>query len=111
MTCPLTHFHAVLVGEDGMEFGAGTNARSREQAAAYFEEQYPESRVVQIESPEDTARREKAMHDHIAAGGDWDEEGRPIFHQPREDEDELECSECGWPIDRGSLCEDCAEEL
>ena len=48
---------------------------------------YPESRIVQIESREDTARRERDMHAHIAAGGDWDEDGRPIFHGPEEDDD------------------------
>jgi hypothetical protein len=51
------------------------------------------------------------MHDHIAAGGDWDDEGRPIFHYPQEDDDFWECEECGAKIDCGSLCDDCADEI
>lgn len=73
----MTHYHAVLVDETGCEFGAGTEAANREEAREYFREEYPESRVVQIESPQDTQEREAKMHQHIARGGDWDDEDRP----------------------------------
>ena len=73
-------YHAVMVDETGCEFGADVEASGRAEAYDKLAENYPESRCVQLESPADTARRESAMHRHIAAGGDWDDEGRPIFH-------------------------------
>jgi len=76
----MTHYHAVLTDECGGEFGAGCEAKSREEAMEYFRENYPESSVVQLESSQDTAKREKAIYDHISEGGDWDDEGRPIFY-------------------------------
>ncbi len=73
-------FHAVLLDETRCEFGADIEAENREEAYSQLAENYPESKVVQLESPTDTANREADMHRHIARGGDWDEEGRPIFH-------------------------------
>lgn len=105
----MINYHAVMIGEDGMEFGADVRVKSREDAYDKLREDYPESRVAQLESPEDSQRRESAMYDHIARGGDWDEEGRPIFHFPEED-DYPECSECGAEIKGGSLCDDCSED-
>lgn len=63
----MTHYHAVLTDETGCEFGAGVEAATREEAYEYFEENYPESRVVQLESPADTAERERAMYARIDA--------------------------------------------
>ncbi len=65
-------FHAVMIDETGCEFGAEVEAPDRETARAKLRENYPESRVDQLESPEDTRERERAMYDHIARGGDWD---------------------------------------
>lgn len=96
----MTHFHAVMIDETGCEFGASIEASSRSAAYDRLREDYPESRCVQLESPEDTRAREQAMYDHIDRGGDWDEEGRPIFgaaydydeedDYPDEEEDEDE---------------------
>lgn len=73
-------FHAVMIDETGCEFGADVEAETKDEAYEILQEMYPESRCDQLESPEDTRRREKAIYDHIANGGDWDDEGRPIFH-------------------------------
>jgi len=73
-------FHAVMIDETGCEFGVDIEATSRDQALDILREDYPESQCDQLESPEDTRELEGRMHAHIAAGGDWDDEGRPIFH-------------------------------
>ncbi len=86
----MTFYHAVLIDETGCEFGADTDAIDKATAWEWFRENYPESRVVQVESSEDTHAREKAVYDHIARGGDYDDEGRPIYHYPDYDDDEEE---------------------
>ena len=83
-------FHAVTVDETGCEFGADVEASDRETAYDLLRENYPESRVDQLESPEDTLRREMATYSHIARGGDWDEDGRPIYGPGYWDDDEDE---------------------
>lgn len=62
-----TNYHAVLTDETGCEFGADFAANSREEAMDHFRECYPESRVVQLESPQDAADRERAMYARICA--------------------------------------------
>ena len=90
----MPYYHAVFTDECGGEFGAGCEASTKGEALAILRENYPESRIVQIESPEDAMNREKAIYDHISRGGDWDDEGRPIygayyeFDDDYEDEDE-----------------------
>lgn len=59
----MINFHAVMVDETGCEFGAGIRAATRAEAYEMLEENYPESRCVQLESPEDTARRERATYE------------------------------------------------
>jgi hypothetical protein len=76
----MTKFHAVMLDETGQEFGVDLEAEDRDDAYDQLDEDYPESRCVQLESRADTAKREQAMHNHIAEGGDWDDDGRPIFH-------------------------------
>ena len=84
-------FHAVMIDETGCEFGAEVEAETREEAWDILRENYPESRCDQLESPEDTAERERRMHEHIERGGDWDEDGRPIYPAGYEyDEEEAE---------------------
>jgi hypothetical protein len=61
-------FHAVLTDECGSEFGADVTANTRMEAYAMLDEDYPESRVVQLESPDDTARREKAIYNEVMLG-------------------------------------------
>lgn len=66
------NFHAVLMDETGCEFGADIAAPSRDEAYDRLRENYPESRVVQLEAPEDTARREAAIYARISAEQDDD---------------------------------------
>lgn len=65
---PLVSFWAVFVDETGVgEFGAEIRAVSKDKAWEIAREEYPESRCVQLESPEDAAAREKRMYDRINA--------------------------------------------
>ena len=63
----LIHFHAVMIDETGCEFGAGVDAYSREEAHEKLQDDYPESRIDQLESPEDTARREAEIYARACA--------------------------------------------
>jgi hypothetical protein len=63
----MTNFHAVLLDECGGEFGADVTVSSRDNAYDQLAENYPESRVVQLESPADTAEREQAIRDKAEA--------------------------------------------
>lgn len=76
---PALSFHAVLLDETRSEFGVDISAPTKAEAIAQLQEDYPESRVVQIETRDEAEKREAKMYEHIARGGDWDEEGRPIF--------------------------------
>jgi hypothetical protein len=77
-------FHAVMIDETGCEFGADIEALDRGSALEGLRDRYPESKCDQLESPEDTQEREGAMMRHIHAGGNWDDDGRPIFHNEKE---------------------------
>lgn len=73
----MTYYHAVFTDECGGEFGAGTEANSHEEARAILEENYPESRIVQLESPADTREREDNLYESISDeldGDGWAEE-------------------------------------
>ena len=58
----MTKYHAVMQGEDGSEFGADVETNTRAEAYDELWENYPESSVVQLESPSDTRRRKDAMY-------------------------------------------------
>jgi len=73
-------FNAVMIDETGCEFGVGLEAGDREQAYDRLADDYPESRVDQLETLGEAKGRENRMLRHIEEGGDWDDEGRPIFH-------------------------------
>lgn len=66
----MTAYWAVLLDETGCEFGAGVTATDREAAYDYLRENYPESRVVQLESPQDRAARQQRL---------WDEAERAMY--------------------------------
>lgn len=55
------HFHAVMRDETGCEFGVDVWAFSRAEAEAEIEDQYPESRIEQLESPADRRAREQDL--------------------------------------------------
>lgn len=58
----MTLYHAVLIDETGCEFGAEVEAASRAHAYNALEDRYPESRIDQLESPDDRAAREHDMY-------------------------------------------------
>jgi hypothetical protein len=68
----MTHYHAVFLDETGCEFGAGIDAPDAQTAYAEIQEQYPECRIVQFESPEDRRKREQALWDEVN-GDYWDQ--------------------------------------
>lgn len=87
----MTHFHAVFIDETGQgEFGVGIEAKDRMSAILELQEQYPESRLVQLESPQDRADRlariwreaERSMYEE---DGEW----YPPDYDEDEEEDEL----------------------
>jgi hypothetical protein len=93
-------YHAVMIDETGCEFGVDVETADREHAYAALRNGYSESRCVQLESQEDTAKREAAIYDHINRGGDWDDDGRPIFHYGDDNGyDEMHDNDCD--------CDDC----
>lgn len=83
-------FHAVMLDETRCEFGVDFEAASRDEAYDWLEENYPESRCVQLETAEDSAEREQAIIDHVRRGGDWDDEGRPYYGPDYDYEDSYE---------------------
>ena len=58
----MTKFWAVMLDETGCEFGVGVEAKSRAKAYEILADCYSESRCVQLESPADTAKRERRMY-------------------------------------------------
>ena len=75
----MTKYHAVMLDETNCEFGADVEANSRTEAYELLHEDYPESTIIQVETPEQAQEREDKMYQHIMHGGDWDEDGRPIY--------------------------------
>lgn len=70
-------FHAVLLDETGCEFGVDVTAATHDEAYERIAESYPESRIEQLESSEDVARREAILYASVCAeyddGADYDE--------------------------------------
>ncbi len=60
----MTKYHAVMLDETGCEFGAEVEADSRDEAYDILGDDYPESRVVQLESPEESDARERRAYEH-----------------------------------------------
>lgn len=72
----MTYYHAVFADECGGEFGAGCEAMSWEEAYQILSENYPESRIVQLEDPDQARQREQDTYDRVAAelDDDWEED-------------------------------------
>jgi hypothetical protein len=71
----MTQYHAVLLDETGCEFGHTFEASSREEAWDEINDMFPESRCVQLESPEDTKKREDRILGYFDRRGHTFEEG------------------------------------
>lgn len=67
----MTKFHAVMTDECGGEFGVTIQAADRNAAYDQLREDYPESSVAQLESPQDTRDREAAIYARVS-GDDYD---------------------------------------
>lgn len=67
----MAYYHAVFLNMGGMEFGAGIEARSKDEAYDMLQADYPESQIIQLESYEDMDERENRLY---ADALDWDEE-------------------------------------
>ena len=63
----MTHYSAVMLGEDGMEFHAEVEADSYGEASEKLAENYPESRVIQLETPQDIEERQQRLYAAIHA--------------------------------------------
>ena len=61
----MTRFWGVFLDETRCEFGAPIEAETKEEAWRIAAEDYPESKCVQLESPQDTIDREKLMYERI----------------------------------------------
>ena len=59
----MIRFHAVMLDETRCEFGVSVEAKTRADAYEQLEENYPESKCVQLESPEDTRERERRLYE------------------------------------------------
>lgn len=88
----MTHFHAVMLDETGCEFGAGVEAPDRETAYDKLRDDYPESSIVQLESPDDTRRREADLY------------ARALQDELEEDEGEEWCELCDAPLMADGFC-------
>jgi len=86
----MTKFHAVLIDETGCEFGVTVEAENKEEAYKELAECYAESRVDQLESPEDTRERVARILRDAQHGLDYDDEGVPIYSNWYPDDDEGE---------------------
>ena len=94
-------FHAVLLDETGCEFGADVHCDDRESAYVWLRELYPESRVVQLESPQDTAEREARIYARIAREIDGDDD----YY---DEEEYIEfCHYCDGELDDEGYCDEC----
>jgi len=58
-------YWAVFLDETGCEFGAPIEAGSKSEAWDIAAEDYPESRCIQLESPQEAAAREARMYADI----------------------------------------------
>jgi hypothetical protein len=61
-----------MIDECGEEFGVTFDAATRDEAEDWLRESYPESRLDQLEDPQDTAARERRMYASIQAEEDGD---------------------------------------
>lgn len=93
----MINFWAVMTDETGCEFGAGVQAPDRATARDMLRDMYPESRIAQLESPEDTRRREAEIYERVR---------REMDGPDYLDEDEY-CEECGETLGSHWDCPNC----
>lgn len=67
----MRQYHAVMIDETGCEFGADVEANSHAEAYDLLEEDYPESRVDQLEDDDDRRSREDRIYDRVSEEERW----------------------------------------
>lgn len=78
----MTRYHAVIIDECGQEAGVDVEAKNHREAYKAVHDAYPENRgIVQLESPADTAKRQRRIYERVERelNGDfreWDYEQR-----------------------------------
>jgi len=72
-------YHAIMMGEDGIEFGADVEANSYDEAETLLRDGYPESRIIYLESYQTAVERERRIYNDVRAGRDYDEDGNPFY--------------------------------
>ena len=68
-----TNYHAVMMGEDGMEFGEDVKANSYDEAETLLRDDYPESQILYLESSQDAVKRELRIYNDAMAEQDYDD--------------------------------------
>lgn len=63
----MPRYHAVMIDETGCEFPATVSARDRSAAYAKLRENYPESRVDQLETHAQARAREARIYREVEA--------------------------------------------
>jgi len=58
-------FHAVMLDETGCEFGVSIYSASHADAAEQLAEDYPESRIVQLETTGQSRQREADLYHRL----------------------------------------------
>lgn len=69
----MKQFHAVMVDETGCEFGVSLKANDHHEATEKLREDYPESRIDQLEDDAQRNEREARMYERLR-GEHWDPE-------------------------------------
>lgn len=62
----MTRYWGVFVDETRCEFGAPIEAENKAEAWRIAKEDYPESKCVQLESPEESAAREAETYRRVS---------------------------------------------
>lgn len=70
----MTKYHAVLRDETGCDFTASVEAKTRQAAFDYLHENYPESRVIDVETAAQINRREARTYRWHQRAYDRDEQ-------------------------------------
>ena len=68
----MTRYWGVFLDETRCEFGASIEAENKADAWRIAKEDYPESKCVQLESPEETAEREAETYRRVSEEMDED---------------------------------------
>jgi hypothetical protein len=99
----MIRFHGVFIDETGHgEFGATIEAKSKAEAWEKAKEDYPESRCIQLESPEESAAREHETYMQVSRELDGDD----YWGDDDDDDDARDDDDVGSDPDNGGYADD-----